>query len=122
MNFEFSTLVITVVGSVLVPLFTQILKTPKMTRSVKYLITVALSLITGFVGYLLSGYKMEDIVVVITGVSSLSIFAYETFWKGVFDNATSRAFGWLNKSVEVKPEVKAEVKPVEVKKVKRNKK
>lgn len=121
MEFKLQPYYVALLSSLVVPFCAQYFKTPKMSRSVKFLLVVLLSIITGFVGYLVSGYSLNDIVTAFTGTIFLSIATYELFWKKVFEDSTAKMFRWLNKT-EVVPEVKAEVKPVAVKKVKRNKK
>lgn len=87
MNYVFVGWYVAIMGGFIVPTVSQWLKTPKMSRTQKFLIVVGLSLLTGAAGYPLSGYSFTDVTFLIPGIISLAISAYELWWKKAFEDS-----------------------------------
>lgn len=83
-EFEFPTWLATVLSAVLVPWVTQQLKGISMRREVKFLIAVAVTIVTGALGALAVG-AYTDFVTAVKTVFVASQAAYHLFWKPLFD-------------------------------------
>lgn len=100
MDYIFVGWYLAVMGGFIVPAVSQWLKTPKMTRKQKFLIVIGASLVSGAVGYPLSGYSLSNLEVLIPGIIALSISAYELWWKKAFEDSVIGRALRLNKNVK----------------------